>query len=122
MSLYSILETVKIAFYRLRGMTIEKGAKIGVRKFTVVGSCSNVHLCRGAQLNSGCFLVARAKITVGERSALAYGVRILTTADPENELNALYKPLKAPVTIEDNVWIGGVVSSCRALESARIAS
>ena len=43
---------------------------------------------------------------IGYNTGVAYGVTILTGADPRNELNKLYKPMNAPVIIGNNCWIG----------------
>ena len=54
-------------------------------------------------------LLRRFSTTIGENSTLAYGATILTSANPNgphNKLAALYPAKTAPVTIEDNVWIG----------------
>lgn len=75
----------------------------------VVGNYSNIFMHRNSEINDGCFLLAKDKIVIGENSTLAYRVSILTGADPNgpnNTLSSIYKPLKAPVIIGDNVWIG----------------
>lgn len=54
-------------------------------------------------------MIAKNKFYIGENSALAYGVTILTTAEPNgpyNELIKLYPAVSKPVTIGRNVWIG----------------
>lgn len=54
-------------------------------------------------------LLSKDRIEIGENSTLAYGVTILTSANPngpKNKLSELYPALKAPVIIGDNVWVG----------------
>lgn len=75
----------------------------------VVGNYSNIILHKNSEINDGCYLLAKDKIEIGENSTLAYRVTILTGADPNgphNALSKLYPPLKAPVTIGKDVWIG----------------
>lgn len=54
-------------------------------------------------------MLAKERIVIGKNSTLAYGTTILTSANPngpKNKLAALYPPIKAPVIIGDNVWVG----------------
>lgn len=84
-----------------------------IRSFRLVGKYSNIYLGKNAEIRSGCYLIARDKIIIGENSTLAYGTTILTTADPNGPYNALailYPYKKAPVVIGDNVWIGANVT------------
>ena len=56
-----------------------------------------------------CLLLAKDRIELGENSTLAYGVTILTHADPSSpkyKLSKLYPPKQAPVIIEHDCWIG----------------
>ena len=82
------------------------GAIVGTR---VVGDYSNIILHKNSQINDGCYLIAKAKIEIGNNSTLAYRVTILTSADPngpENALSTLYPAKIEPVIIGDDVWIG----------------
>lgn len=48
-------------------------------------------------------------IEIGQNTTLAYGVMVLTSADPNgphNKLSILYPPLLAPVVIGNDCWIG----------------
>ena len=66
-------------------------------------------MTRGAEIERNCFILAKERIEVGENSTLAYGVTVLTGADPngpKNRLSQLYKPVKAPVIIGRDCWIG----------------
>ena len=76
---------------------------------TVVGSYRNLYLHSNAEINKNCFLLAKDRIEIGENSTLAYGVTILTSANPHgplNKLSELYPEMTAPVIIGANVWIG----------------
>lgn len=82
------------------------GDMVGTR---VVGDYSNIVLHKNSEINDGCYLLAKAKIEIGENSTLAYRVTVLTGADPNgpyNALSELYPPMKAPVIIGKDVWVG----------------
>lgn len=75
----------------------------------VVGDYRNIVLHKNSEINDGCYLLAKAKIEIGENSTLAYRVTVLTGADPNgpyNSLSELYPPVKAPVIIGKDVWVG----------------
>lgn len=75
----------------------------------LVGDYSNLLMHDNAEIERNCFLLAKDKIEIGENSTLAYGVMVLTSADPNgphNALSALYSPVKAPVVIGKDCWIG----------------
>lgn len=66
-------------------------------------------VCKCPEINSNCFLLAKDRIEIGENSTLAYGVTILTSANPngpENKLSKLYPKMTAPVIIGADVWVG----------------
>lgn len=76
---------------------------------TVVGEYSNIILGDQAEINTGCFLLAKDEIIIGENSTLAYQTTILTSANPNgphNELVKVYPKMSAPVVIGNNSWIG----------------
>lgn len=53
--------------------------------------------------------MAKDRIEIGENSTLAYGVTILTSANPngpENKLSELYPKMTTPVIIGADVWVG----------------
>ena len=75
----------------------------------LVGSYSYLLMHDNSEIERNCFILAKEKIEIGENSTLAYGVTILTGADPNgprNKLSKLYPPIKAPVTIGNDCWIG----------------
>lgn len=62
-----------------------------------------------SEIERCCFLLAKDRIEIGENSTLAYGVSIITGADPngpKNKLSKIYPPLHAPVVVGNNCWIG----------------
>lgn len=84
------------------------GSKIS-SNCTIIGDYSNIVLHSNAEINAGCLLLAKDRIEIGENSTLAYGVTVLTSANPngpKNKLAAIYPKITAPVAICDNVWIG----------------
>ncbi|WP_180000013.1 DapH/DapD/GlmU-related protein [Acinetobacter sp. YH12239] len=92
-------------------------SKLGVKgkdfrinpNFELVGCYSYLELSKNAEVNEGCFLLAKDRIVIGENSTLAYRVTILTSANPNgpgNKLSTIYPSTKAPVIIGHNTWIG----------------
>lgn len=78
-------------------------------KITIVGSYANLELGEYAEINTGCFLLSKDKIVIGENSTLAYQATILTSSNPNgphNKLVKLYPKITKPVIIGDNSWIG----------------
>ena len=75
----------------------------------VIGEYHNILVHNNSEIERNCFLLAKDKIEIGLNSTLAYGVTVLTGADPngpENKLSILYPAIKSPVKIGDNCWIG----------------
>lgn len=75
----------------------------------VVGEYSNLLMHDNSEIERNCFILAKAKIEIGKNTTLAYGVTILTGADPNgprNKLSDIYPPVKAPVIIGNDCWIG----------------
>jgi maltose O-acetyltransferase len=89
------------------GINCLSGGKIS--RHTLIGDYHNLYLHNNAEINVGCFLLAKEKIEIGENSTLAYGVMILTSANPNgphNKLSKLYPKMSAPVIIGKDVWVG----------------
>ena len=89
------------------GTNCLSGGKIS--RHTLIGDHPNLYLHNNAEINVGCFLLAKEKIEIGENSTLAYGVMILTSANPNgphNKLSKLYPKMSAPVIIGKDVWVG----------------
>lgn len=73
---------------------------------TVVGSYSNILMHDDTSIERGSFIVANDRVEIGTGAAIAYGVTILTSADPRTKLRKLYPKMTAPVNIGDYCWIG----------------
>src|SRR5699024_10990714 len=74
-----------------------------------VGDYCNLILSKNAEINKGCFLLAKAKIYIGENSTIAYQASLVTSANPngpKNRLCRLYPSIKKSIHIGDNTWIG----------------
>ena len=93
---------------QLLGIKMSVGARIS-SNITIIGDCSNITMSEHSEINSGCFIVAKAPIYIGENSTLAYQVGIFTSAYPNgpyNELCKIYDKVRKPITIGKNCWIG----------------
>lgn len=78
----------------------------------------NIHLGENCEINFNCVFLDCNKITIGKNALIAPGVHLYTAYHPvrvadrlpekrDDENFAFCKTLTAPVTIGDNVWIGG---------------
>lgn len=96
--------------YKLLGVkSIKNNINYFIGNPLVIGDYRNIVMYNHSEIERGCMLIANDIIEIGENSTLAYGVTILTSADPNgpyNKLSDLYPPTKAPVIIKDNCWIG----------------
>lgn len=106
-----IVRRYRSAIFQKLGVTWikEDGLPFRINLITFIGDYSNLYLHDNAEINTGCLLLAKDKIELGKNSTLAYGVTILTSANPngpENLLSKIYPSEKAPVIIGENVWIG----------------
>lgn len=94
--------------YRWLGAKLADGARIS-NGITIIGDYSNISLGKHAEINAGCFLVAKAPIVIGDRSTLAYQVSLYTSAYPNgpyNRLSELYPKVREEIVIGKDVWIG----------------
>lgn len=101
----------KQVVYKILGVNTKPNNNINffVGNPIVIGKYSNIVLHNNSEIERGCTLIAKDKIEIGENSTLAYGVMVLTSADPNgphNRLSKLYPPMKAPVIIGNDCWIG----------------
>ena len=106
--LFNFYKKTSNLLFRLNGVEIHDTAYISRKGFVKIGGGKLV-LEGNAQINSHCFLLAFDTIKIGKNSTLAYQTTILTSANPNgpfNNLSKIYPPIKAPVIIGDNVWIG----------------
>ena len=96
--------------YSLLGVKCaQKGNRFFIGNPRVIGDYSNICMHENSEIERCCFLLAKDRIEIGENSTLAYGVSIITGADPngpKNKLSKIYPPLHAPVVIGNNCWIG----------------
>ena len=95
-------------WYSRLGVTfIGEGARLSHP--CVIGDYHNLILHSNSEINSNVFLLAKDRIEIGKNSTLAYGVSIITSANPNgpyNALSSLYPKMTAPVIIGEDVWIG----------------
>lgn len=85
------------------------GSSFRIGNILLIGDYSHLYLHDNAEINTGCMIVSKDRIEIGENSTLAYGVTVLTSANPngpENLLSNIYPELTAPVLIGNNVWVG----------------
>ncbi len=79
---------------------------------------NNIYLGNNCEINMNCVFLDCNKITIGENALIAPSVQIYTVFHPTNAKDRFgelkedgsfefCKSLTAPVTIGDNVWIGG---------------
>ena len=83
---------------------------------------ANISIGQDTFINMNCFLLDNGKITIGKNVLIGPSVQIYTASHPlrasERVISikerkkgmATYKTKTSPVTIGDNVWIGGNVS------------
>lgn len=95
--------------YQILGVNKVGKSKYFIGNPKLIGDYSNLYMHDNSEIERNCFILAKDRIEIGENSTLAYGVTILTGADPNgphNKLSKLYPPLKAPVSIGNDCWIG----------------
>lgn len=91
----------------------EIGDDVEVRSPVYVDYGSNVTIGTGVFINYGCQLADVAKITIGDHTQIGPNVQLLTPFHPLEPQRRMDKWETArPVTIGDNVWLGGGVIVC----------
>lgn len=99
-----------LRIYRRMGVRLDsKDSHAFIGHPLLVGYYQNLIMHENSEIERGCLILAKDKIEIGENSTLAYGVTILTAADPNgprNSLSKLYPKITAPVIIGKNCWIG----------------
>ncbi|MEB8093521.1 sugar O-acetyltransferase [Mammaliicoccus lentus] len=81
---------------------------------------NNIYFGNNCEVNMNCIFLDDNKITIGDNALIAPNVNIYTAFHPTNAIDRFGEPKKdgsfefcktqsAPVTIGDNVWIGGSV-------------
>lgn len=102
------LDNIRKNLYKLAGVKIGKGAHIGYG-IQIFGNPKNIIIKEKADINRGVYFHAREKIAIGKNTAISPFVRLITSANPNapyNELKKYYQPIKGPIIIANNVWIG----------------
>ena len=103
-----ILRRFSYFWYRKLGVQF-LGEGVRLCNPLVVGDYHNLRMYRNSEINCNVFILAKDIIEIGENSTLAYGVSIITSANPNGPYNALasvYPPMTAPIKIGKDVWIG----------------
>jgi maltose O-acetyltransferase len=73
----------------------------------------NIHLGEKVFFNFNCVVLDVAKVTIGSRSLLGPNVQIYTATHPINyEERATGLEFASPISIGEDVWIGGSVVIC----------
>lgn len=73
----------------------------------------NIHIGNNVEINMNCVFLDCNRITIGDNSGIGPGVHIYTVTHPTNpeqrkaENGHFWRSFTAPVTIGENVWIGG---------------
>lgn len=95
-------------WYKKLGVNLKKNSRLSL-DVKVIGNYNNLHLDENAEINTGCFLIAKDIISLGKNSTLAYNVSVLTSANPNgphNKLSRVYPKIQAPVLIGSDTWVG----------------
>lgn len=93
---------VRRFFYRLAGMHIGKGSSIHM--FVKFYDAKNINIGQDSIVGEGAVLDGREKLTIGDHVDIASEVMIYNGEHDVNDEK--FKPIFAPVTIEDYVFIG----------------
>ena len=73
----------------------------------------NIHIGSNVEINMNCVFLDCNKITIGDNVGIGPGVHIYAVTHPVNPSERLgdksnfWKSLTAPVTLGNNVWVGG---------------
>lgn len=94
--------------YKWLGVNLGENARISPY-ISLYGDYKFLNCGNNSEINPECMFIARAPISIGNNSTIAYRVMLLTSANPNtpyNKLGILYPSKQKPITIKDNVWIG----------------
>ena len=103
-----MLNSNKTRIYKWLGANMAYGTSIS-DDVKIIGDVNYISMGKHAEINSGCFIVAKAPIIIGDHSTLAYQVSILTSAYPNgpyNRLSKIYPKMREEVIIGKDVWVG----------------
>lgn len=94
-----------------------KGKNVWITSPFYVDYGENIHIGNNVEINMNCVFLDCNRIIIGDNSGIAPGVHIYTVYHPVKHMERLsyknnsefpfWKSLTAPVTIGNNVWIGG---------------
>ena len=97
----------------LRELLGEVGARVVVRPPFRCDYGSHISIGGGTFVNFDCVLLEVAPIRIGAACQLATGVQLLTATHPiDPEPRRIGWEYAKPITIGDNVWLGGGVIVC----------
>jgi maltose O-acetyltransferase len=89
------------------------GERTDVRAPVYVDYGSNVHLGSDVFLNFGCILLDVAPVTIGDHCQIGPHVQFLTPIHPlDAQRRRDLWETAAPITLGDNVWVGGGAIIC----------
>lgn len=97
-----IFHSVRRFFYRLEGMKIGKGSSLHMR--TRFYNPKNIKIGKDSIVGEGSVLDGRDNLTIGNHVAIASEVMIYNSE--HNIKDANFKAIRAPVIIQDYVFIG----------------
>lgn len=106
--LLGLYRSISMFLLKRQGFVLSKDAYVSRKGLSKIGN-AKVFMAEHAQINAHCMLLSARDIYIGRNSTLAYGVAVLTSANPNAPYNILckiYPPLQAEVHIGDNVWVG----------------
>lgn len=92
--LFQIYRRLSLFLLKRQGFVMKTGAYVSRKGLSKIGN-AKVYMDEHAQINAHCMLVAARDIHIGKNSTLAYGVKVLTSANPNapyNDLCKLYPP------------------------------
>jgi len=94
-----------------------KGENVWISAPFFVDYGENIHIGNNCEINMNCVFLDCNKITIGDNCGIGPNVQIYAVThpvDPEERLNkditthlGAWKTMSAPVTLGNNVWIGG---------------
>lgn len=104
----------------LRDLLGGRGQNLWVVAPFYVDYGNNIYFGNNCEVNMNCIFLDDNKITIGDNALIAPNVNIYTAFHPTNTIDRFGEPKKdgsfefcktqsAPVTIGNNVWIGGSV-------------
>lgn len=93
--------TIRASVYRVYGMRIGKGARIGIG--TKVIMPGNITLANRAIVNENCYLDGRGGLEIGEDSSISHGTTIITAS---HDMNNNFQFYASGVKIGSHVWVG----------------